>query len=115
MIGNRARLKHILDAASKIEEFVHGVKREGFVVDSKTQSAVIYQLQIIGEAAKRISRDLKGRYLDVDWGTFAGVRDALAHEYFRVEPDDIWKTVTEDVPGLRRRVEGILAELETSA
>ena len=115
MIGDRARLMHILDAAGRIEEFLHGIKREDFVVDSKTQSAVIYQLQIIGEAAKRVSRDLKDRHPDVDWATLAEVRNALAHEYFRAEPEDVWKTVTEDVPRLGRQVEGILAELKTTS
>jgi uncharacterized protein with HEPN domain len=115
MIGDRTRLKHILDAAGKIEEFVHGMKQGGFAVDSKTQSAVIYQLQIIGEAAKRVSKDIKDRHPDVDWETFADVRDALAHEYFRVEPGDVWKTATEDIPQLRTQVEGILAELESGS
>ena len=61
-----------------------------------------------------MSRDLKERHPGVDWAALAGVRNALAHEYFRAEPEDVWKTATEDISRLKRRIEDILAELETS-
>jgi uncharacterized protein with HEPN domain len=111
MIGDRVRLEHILDAANKIEDFVRGMKLEDFISDAKTQSAVIHQLQIIGEAAKRVSESIKNRHPEVDWKTFAEVRNMLTHEYFRASPEDVWKTAIEDVPELKERVEGILAEL----
>ena len=115
MISDRARLEHILDAARKIEEFLRGMKPKDFAADSKTLGAVIYQLLVIGEAVKRISKSLKDGHPDVDWRALADVRDALAHEYFRLRSEDVWKTAAEEIPQLRRRVEEILAKLPSRA
>jgi uncharacterized protein with HEPN domain len=87
---------------------VKDIKLEDFVADLKTQSAVVKELIVIGEAARNLTREFKRRYPNVAWDELVEMRNALTYEYFRLRPEDIWKIVTEDMPRLRRQVEEIL-------
>jgi uncharacterized protein with HEPN domain len=109
--GDQVYLKHILDAIEKIESYV-AVGRDVFVSASHWQDAVIRQLEIIGEAAKRLSPDLRSQYDDIPWRRIAGLRDVLIHDYMGVDLDAVWEIVQQEVPVLKERVQAILAELE---
>lgn len=74
-----------------------------FLADSKTQDAVIRNLEIIGEAVKNISGDLKSVYPDIPWQRIAGMRDRMIHEYFGVNLQIVWERVEQDVPELSKR------------
>lgn len=78
MNGDRALLRHILLAIRRIEEYSEGGE-EAFLGDSKTQDAIIRNFEIIGEAAKGLSGDLKRRHSEVPWKQVAGMRDFLIH------------------------------------
>ncbi len=96
-------LAHILTAISDIESFtVDG--REVFMLDRKTQSAVIRQLAIIGEAVKSLSGALTQSEPGVPWRQIAGTRDRLIHAYFNVDLDAVWSMVDQDLPRLRLSV-----------
>ncbi len=105
-------MKHIVDAAARVEDFTRGMMRKDFLKDTKTQSAVIKELMVIGEATKRLSFGLKQKHPDIPWEDIAGARDVFVHRYFEVKLDEIWNTVEKDIPQLRRAIEGILAGLE---
>ena len=105
-------LKHIVDAISKIEDYVKNVKREKFLKDAKTQDAVVRELEVIGEATKRLSGDIRQRYPGIPWTAVAGTRDRLIHAYFDVDLEEVWKTVRDDIPHLKRTVEKMIAGLE---
>ena len=79
MKRDRAYLRHILDAIEKIETYT-SVGRETFLETSHWQDAVVRQFEIIGEATKRLSVDLRARHSDVDWRRIAGLRDVLIHD-----------------------------------
>jgi len=68
-------LKHILDAISRIEEYVKGVKREDYMRNNLLQDGVIRQIEIMGEAAKRLSSEIKEKYPNLPWKDMAGMRD----------------------------------------
>jgi uncharacterized protein with HEPN domain len=87
-------------ACRSILEFRQGLDREGFLADRKTQSAVIHQLTILGEAAKRVSAALRQTAPDVPWSLVAGMRDHLIHGYQAVDLEEVWRTVDRDVPAL---------------
>jgi len=75
-------LKGILDAAEAIESFVGGMSYEEFVSNDLVASAVIRKLEIIGEAAKKVPKEIKQKFSDVPWKEMAGMRDRLIHFYF---------------------------------
>ena len=87
-------------AARKALQFKEGLDEEAFLEDEKTQVAVIYELLIIGEATKRLSAELRGKYPNVPWSMMAGMRDKLVHDYDNIDEDKIWATVTKNIPEL---------------
>lgn len=104
---DRLFLKHILDAIADIESFT-AEGRSGFMADRKTQSAVVRQLEIIGEAVKNLSAALTGREDAVPWRQIAGTRDRLIHAYFSVDLDAVWSMIEQDLPTLKAHARRIL-------
>lgn len=107
-VRDRLFLGHILGALDDIANFT-AEGRAAFMTDRKTQSAVVRQLEIIGEAVKQLSSETTARAPDVPWRLIAGTRDRLIHAYFAVNLDAVWAMVEQDLPPLRREVEQLLA------
>ena len=99
-------LAHILTAIADIDSFVVG-GRSGFMADRKTQSAVLRELAVIGEAVKNLSPELVTAEPGVPWRQIAGTRDRLTHAYFKVDLDAVWAMVEQDLPALRASVQRI--------
>ena len=104
-------LEDILDAMAKAESFVQGMSFDQFATDDKTVFAVIRALEIVGEAARRIPDSFRSRHPHVPWRLMAGTRDKLIHDYSGVDLRVVWKTVHEDIPLVRPRIEFILSDL----
>ena len=104
MDRDKVVLGDIANAASEIVSFVKGMSESEFVADSKTRSAVLYQLLVIGEAVKRLSPQFRERRKDIPWHLIAGMRDHLIHGYDVVDWDEVWHTATVDVPDLLEKV-----------
>ena len=100
MRSDDALLLDMLIAARKIVRFSAGLTLDTFEADEMAQSAVIRELQVIGEAARLVSEDAKTAYSAIDWRTIAGMRNRLVHEYFAIRLDVVWQTAIEDVPPL---------------
>ena len=111
MKGDRLYLKHILDAIEKVDSYT-AVGRPIFITTSHWQDAVIRQLEIIGEATKRLSKQLCSRHADIPWRRIAGLRDVLIHDYMGVDINAVWEVTQTELPVLKRRIEAILKEIE---
>jgi uncharacterized protein with HEPN domain len=101
-------LRDIANAARLVAEFVQGLDKSAFDVDWKTRSAVLYQLTVIGEAAKRLSMGFREQHAEIPWQLMAGMRDKLIHGYDLVDWDEVWKTARADVPDVLSRIEALL-------
>ncbi|MPZ22238.1 MAG: DUF86 domain-containing protein [Dehalococcoidia bacterium] len=96
-------LSWMVESLSLIEEYV-APGRGHFIDSTITQDAVIRRLEIVGEAAKRLSHDVRRRFDDVPWRAISGLRDVLAHDFAGVRLSAIWAVATEDAPQLRQQV-----------
>ena len=103
------RLKHMLDAAKQAVSFTCGKSREDLDSDLQLTLAVTRLVEIIGEAAKRVSPEVRERLSLIPWRAIAGTRDRLVHAYFDVDLDQLWQIVTADLSALIAALEGALA------
>jgi len=100
-------LNHIKNAIDRIQDYVLS-GRESFFQTSLIQDGVIRQLEVIGEAVKRLSVDLRDANPQVPWKRIAGLRDVLIHRYMEVDLDAVWEFTQRDLVGLRKAVAQLL-------
>ncbi|MFQ5896522.1 MAG: DUF86 domain-containing protein [Nitrospinota bacterium] len=108
--GDLEYLNDMKEAIRRIQSYTKGFSYQKFLKDTKTQDAVIRNLEIIGEAAKNISPSLRRSYKPIDWGQVAGMRDRLIHQYFGVNWEIVWNVIEEKLPELKSQIGRILAE-----
>ena len=100
MLRDDAVLLDLHRATRLAQDFVQGMDQTAFLADLKTQSAVLHQLLILGEAAKRLSQSFRDTHAQIAWPLIAGMRDKLIHHYEAVDLSVVWDTVQKDLPGL---------------
>lgn len=105
-------LLDIARAARLAAEFAQGMSKEAFLADLKTQSAVLHQLMILGEAVKRLPMEFRAQHAEISWSLIAGMRDHLIHGYDEVDLDEVWKTTSSDVPALLAQIRPLLPSRE---
>ena len=103
-------LEDILESCGRIERFAQGLTRDQFAEDDRTAFAVVRALEIIGEATRHVPQELRCRHPEIPWRDMVGMRDKLIHDYFVVNWQIVWRTVTEDIPKLKLAVGRILSE-----
>lgn len=107
-----ARLRHMVDAASRAVELVEGRRREDLDRDDVLVLALTRLLEITGEASRHVSSSLREQHPSIPWREIAGTRDRLIHGYFEVDLDIIWQILADDLPELLPRLREVLAVLE---
>ena len=108
---NKHYLMDIAEAMERILVYTEGMSAEQFLANNLIQDAVVRNLQVMGEATKKISPSLRNAHADVPWGDMAGMRDKIVHEYFGINYRTVWDVVQKDIPALRPRIEAIIQKL----
>ena len=103
-------LKHIRDSINDIDEAIAGTTYEQFLENKILLKAVVRDLEIIGEAAGKISLEFRDANMQIPWRDMIDMRNVLIHEYFGVIPETVWKTCTENLPELKTTVDELLSE-----
>lgn len=106
----RVYLEDIIEAAGAAREFIAGMGKDELGKDRRTRDAVVRNLEIIGEAVKKLPVETKRDYPDVEWKKIAGLRDILVHDYFGIDMDIVWDVVQNKLPVLAEQVRRILDE-----
>jgi uncharacterized protein with HEPN domain len=98
-------LEDIQESCSRVLRYTQNMTFEQFRADDKTYDAVVRNLEIIGEAAKRLPEDVRARMSDIEWGKATGLRNIVAHAYFGVSDEIVWDVVQSKIPPMKEAVD----------
>ncbi|MDB5096388.1 MAG: hypothetical protein JWM80_809 [Cyanobacteria bacterium RYN_339] len=103
-------LADITEAAGHVQDFLQDLDQHGFLASELVRSAVLQKLSVIGEAANRLTPELKAAHPEVPWRSIIGLRNIAVHAYFSIKWETIWETATQDVPALALQISSIQAQ-----
>jgi uncharacterized protein with HEPN domain len=106
----RVRVEDMLEAIDRVVSYVDGMSVKQFLADARTQDAVLRNLEVLGEASKRVPFHVQHRHTDVPWSRIADMRNILVHEYHSVDPEIILAAAHHDLPPLVGPLRALLAE-----
>jgi uncharacterized protein with HEPN domain len=105
---DHAYLEQILDALTKIEHYTRSVDYDAFLEDTLIQDGVVRQIEVMLEAAKRLSQDLKNKHSSGIWRDITEMKSSLIHDFFSVDIDALWEIVEEEIPVFKQEIEKII-------
>ena len=101
-------LRHIIDAFAQIELYMNSVSHEEFLRNRLLQDGVIRQLEVMGEATRNLSEELRNEYPEIPWRQMIGLRNRMIHAYFNVDLQIIWEIVQGDIPDLKPKMKCVI-------
>lgn len=105
---DRVRLLHMVEAAETVCDFVRGKTRSDLDTDRMLVFALVRAIEILGEAASKVSTETRNASVDIPWTSIVSMRNRLIHAYFDVDHEVVWKTATEELPELLPRLRSLL-------
>ena len=102
---NKNRLEHIIEAIDNVFEFTENMTFEDYVADKKVKFAVVKNLEIIGEASYKLTKEFKNKYTEIEWQTIIGLRHVLVHGYYKTEDFIIWGVIQKDLQPLKEQIQ----------
>ena len=105
---DRVRIRHMVDAAEIVGQFIAGRSRADLDRDRMLLFAVVRAIEIVGEAAARVSDETRAEVNEVPWTSIVGMRNRLVHGYFEIDAEIVWRTASDEIPrlldALKRRI-----------
>ncbi|MBO6027404.1 MAG: DUF86 domain-containing protein [Bacteroidales bacterium] len=111
-VRDKGRLEHMMTAIDNVFEYTKNVSFDGLGKDKILCHAVIYNIQIIGEAAFKLTKEFRDAHLEVDWRDVIAMRHILVHDYYEVNLNILWNVITEELPFFKIQIESIIKEME---
>ena len=105
------RIQHILNAIAESRDFMGNMTYESFCTDAKTLKAVVWNLTVIGEAARHVPSHVEAAFPEIPWPQIRGIRNHIVHAYDRIDWEIVWKVVQDELPPLVAIFERILQEV----
>ena len=112
---DRIRLRHMLDAAREALEFSAGRTRADLDRDRMLVLSLVKSIEILGEAAGKVSQEVQDRHPEIPWADMVGMRNRLIHAYHDVNPEVVWRTIQHDLPPLVKQLESALSPSDHQA
>ncbi len=112
MKSDQVLANHILEFINSVENYTAGFTKEEFLSNFMLQDAVTRNVEIIGEACSKVSKETKDKFPEIPWRDIVAMRNILIHEYFRADPETIWNVIQVDIPNLKSNILKILNSLE---
>lgn len=104
MKDDKVFIEHILESINAIEEFSKDLTKEELKSNRMKQNAIVREIEIIGEAAKNISKILKNKHPEIKWQEIIGTRDMITHHYFGLDLEIIWDIINKDIKILKKQI-----------
>lgn len=111
-IRDNGRLEHILSAIDNVDSFLEGKNLDDLQTNKMMFFAVVKNIEIIGEAANNLTKELRERHSEVSWKDVISMRHVLVHDYYNIDAKTAWQTAKENLPELRRQISNILKQIE---
>ena len=97
-------VEDIWEAIEKIQRYVAGLDHDAFIKDDKTIHSVVRNLEIIGEAANRLTKDFRFQHTEIEWRRIIGLRNRIVHDYFNIDVEIVWEIIQKDLPNLKSKL-----------
>ncbi len=110
-VRDPGRLEHMLTAIGNVQEFLEGKTYEDFRKDKLLFYGVVKNIEIVGEAANNLTKELRAQHPEVNWKDVVGMRNVLVHDYYHIDARTAWQTAQDNLPELRIQIENILKTL----
>jgi|SRR3989344_1552064 len=110
MREEKTYLEDILESINRIERYIENLRPINFLESEVIQDGVMKRIEIIGEAVKHLSNEMKDKHPEIPWKNIAGMRDILIHEYAGVQVERVWQTAKNDLPPLKKVIIKIIKQ-----
>ena len=109
---DKGRLQHILSSIERVQEFTKGMSKEELVNDTLHLHATVYNVQIVGEAVYKLTKEFKGSHTETPWRMIEKMRHILVHDYYQINLDILWIVINEDLPVLEEQIKKYISDFK---